>query len=78
MAAHTMYVMEAGGKEGELRQGRDLMYAKEAIPGLGKSWPAAFLDSKATDGIIIARGFWQQGAPRGKGGPGLNHKKGHS
>lgn len=44
----------------------------------GRRWPAALLDGKATDGIVIARDFWQRGAPRGGGGPGPNPKKGPS
>lgn len=42
---------------------------------LGRRWPAALLDSKATDGIVIARDFWQQGAPRARRWSGPNPKK---
>lgn len=57
-------------------QRRNPMTAKGA--NLGRRWPTALLDSKATDGIVIARDFWQWGAPGGRGGPGPNPKKGLS
>lgn len=55
---------------------------REGIPwlpkepsNLGRRWPAALLDSKATDGIVIARDFWQRGAPRARRWSGPNPKK---
>lgn len=48
-------------------QRRNPMTAKGA--NLGKRWPAALLDSKAADGIVIARDFWQWEAPGGRGWP---------
>lgn len=65
------------GEDGELRQGKDLVSPQEAIRGLRRSWPFAFLDSKDADGIVVVRVFWQQGAPRGRGGSGPKARKGH-
>lgn len=45
------------------------------MSALEPSWPAAFLDREDADGIVIEGVFWQQGAPRGRGGPGPNPRK---
>lgn len=42
---------------------------------LGRRWPAALLDSKATDGIVIVRDFWQCGALGAEEGLGQTPRK---
>lgn len=59
----------------KLQQRRGPVTAKGAIQ-LGKALahrPPG--QSKATDGIVIARDFWQRGAPRARRWPGPNPKK---